>query len=194
MVDWAAFAARVRGMLVAPDATFLSDGTPAPRWPLVLREHALPLIVPTSIVYVALLPLFLPAEAAAQLSLGLAVEIAIANAVISVITVFVIATVVRFFASRLGGRPDFDASFVLVALSTTPLFLGQAFFAVPGLGQAVAIIGLVWSLVLVYRGLVPVAGVPVPNRVRVFGLSLVTLFAIFVVLGFVAIMLLLEPA
>jgi hypothetical protein len=172
-------------MLVAPDTTFVSDGRPAPRWIIVAREHALPLIVPTSIVYAVLLSIFPP-----SLPDGTVVEIdwllaIVVRSIGNFVGLLITAGIVRFFAGRLGGAASFDASFVLVALAMTPLFLAEAILPLPVLGVIVTLVGLVYSMVLLFRGLVPVLDVPPPNRGRVFGLSVLALFAIFMAAGLV---------
>ncbi len=48
-MDLAAVVGRVRGMLFEPDATLAAHGVPAPNWRVVVREHALPVLILTSI-------------------------------------------------------------------------------------------------------------------------------------------------
>lgn len=189
MVDLATVAGRVYGMLFRPQATLAYHGQPAPPWRVVAREHALPLIVANAVVHGLLLWLFRPFFAeygfvipgGLELMVGAALRVAFQFAGLALMAGFA-----GFFAGALGGRNDFDAAYVLVALAMTPAFVTSAFAPIPGLGLVLWIAGFLYAMIILYRGAPSIIGVPPENRGKHLALTLAsTLLA-----GFVAVLVL----
>jgi hypothetical protein len=163
-------------MVLRPEPTLLENGRPAPPWTVVLREHALPLLAASALVSFLLLLAFppeLPDEAVAESGLmALAMVIRVA---VNLLGLMLIAAVVAFYAGVFGGSSRFDASFVLVALAMTPHYLAAALFPLPALGVPLVLVGMGYSLLILYRGLPELLGVPPENRGKLFLLILLSL-------------------
>lgn len=187
-LDLAAVVGRVRGMLFEPDATLAAHGVPAPNWRVVMREHALPVLILTSIGVFILLVLFASASDAGA-SIGLLAVFMVARVLINLAGIFVMATIVRFYAGLFGGAAGFDAAFVLVALAMTPVYVAEMLG--PGVqlllsGPAAVLLillGLGYAFAILYRGTGLVLGVPQEHRGAHFGLTLVTLVVLMMLAG-----------
>lgn len=174
-MDFTAFRNRVRGMMMQPEATFLSDGQPAPPWAIVAREHVLPLILGSTVISALLQLVFFPAATA---SAGFLLLVVILHFVRNLILVFAMAYVATRLSAVWGGRRDLDSGFVLVALATTPMFLAGAIAPIPAFGWLVSIAGVVFTFVLVYRGASICLDIPNERRgFLVFALVVVDLVA-----------------
>lgn len=187
-MDLAAVVGRVRGMLLEPDATLAAHGVPAPSWRIVVREHALPVLVLTSIG--ALLLLMLQAAASdVETPIGLLVLLLVARMVSNLAGLFIMAAVVRFYAGMFGAIASFDAAFTLVALAMTPVYVAEMLS--PGAqlllsGPAAVLLVLLaigYALTILYRGTGLVLRVPQEQRGAHFGLTLVTLVVLMMLLG-----------
>ncbi|MEM7442603.1 MAG: Yip1 family protein [Pseudomonadota bacterium] len=160
-MDFTAFKERVRGMMLKPDATFLSDGQPAPPWSIVAREHVLPLILASTVISGLMQLIFLQSSATPS---GTLLLVIILHFVRNVFLVFAMAYVATRLSAAWGGRSDLDAGFVLVGLATTPMFLAGAVAPLPGLGWIITIAGVVYTFVLVFRGAPICLGIPIERR------------------------------
>lgn len=191
MVDVAAVVGRVRGMVVRPGETLSEHTRPVPPWRVVAREHTLPLLVGSAAVSTVLIWLFMPMMMAVSgveaggPGLGIAALRLIVNVAVNFGLIALMAGVVRGFAGMFGGRADFDASYTLVALALTPLFVGEALVPVPALGWIAFLAGFVYALVILYRGTPTVLGLPRENQGKHFALTLVTMFLLSLVVAFV---------
>lgn len=182
-MDFTAFRNRVRGMLVQPDATFSSDGQPAPPWSVVAREHVFPLIFGSTVISALMQLIFLPASAS---PLGILLLIIVLRFATNIILVFAMAFVAAKLSAVWGGRGDIDAGFVLIGLATTPMFLAEAIAPLPGLGWLLVIAAFVYTFVLVFRGSPICLGLPDERR----GLMVVALIGVNLVAGAVILALL----
>ncbi|MGK9170113.1 hypothetical protein KXR53_27615 [Inquilinus limosus] len=187
-MDLAAVLGRVRGMLFEPDATLASHGVPAPSWRVVVREHALPVLILTSIGAFLLLSLLLSTSETGT-PIGLLVLFLAGRVVVNLAGLFVMAAVVRFYAGMFGATAGFDAAFVLVALAMTPVYVAEMLG--PGVqllmsGPAAVLLVLLavgYALAILYRGTGLVLGVPQEQRGAHFGLTLVTLVVLMMLFG-----------
>ena len=182
MADLATTSSRIIGMVSDPGATLAQNSQPVPPWHLVAREHVLPLIVVTAVVNSLLMWLLRPMHEAIVRQAGLempetgnplftlALRIATQFA-----GIFVWALIVGFFAGTLGGRNDFNAAYVLVSLALTPYILAAALVPIPYIGLMLFLCGLVYALIIMYRGIPALIGVPDENRAKHLALSLVSM-------------------
>jgi len=188
VLDLAAVVGRVRGMLFEPDATLASHGVPAPSWRVVVREHALPVLVLTSIGAFLLLALQ-SSVSDLDTPIGLLVLILAARVVSNLAGLFIMAAVVRFYAGMFGAIASFDAAFTLVALAMTPVYVAEMLS--PGAqllmsGPAAVLLVLLavgYALAILYRGTGLVLRVPQEQRGAHFGLTLVTLVVLMMLFG-----------
>lgn len=182
MVDFATTASRVYGMLIKPEATLAYNSRPVPPWRIVAMEHVLPVIAVSVAVHGFLLWAFQPVYEAAYNAAGRDVPgpgAMVAGTLLRIVIQFtglvVWAAVVGFFAGALGGRNDFNAAYVLVALALTPYLISAAFVPIPGIGMLLWIAGFFYAMVILYRGAPALVGVPSENRVKHLVLSLVSM-------------------
>jgi len=160
-MDVTAFRNRVRGILMQPDATFKSDGQPAPPWSVVAREHVFPLIIGSTVVSALMQLVFLPATVS---PFDIMLLIVVLRLVTNVVLVFAMAYVAARLSAAWGGRGDLDAGFVLIGLATTPMFLAEAVAPFPALGWLLVIAAFVYTFVLVFRGSPICLGIPDERR------------------------------
>lgn len=187
-MDLAAVVGRVRGMLLEPDATLAAHGVPAPGWRIVVREHALPVLILTSIGAFLLLALLLSVSDV-ETPIGLLLLLLVARMLVNLAGLFVMAAVIRFYAGMFGAIANFDAAFTLVALAMTPVYVAEMLS--PGVqlllsGPAAVLLVLLaigYSLTILYRGTGLVLRVPQEQRGAHFGLTLVTLVVLMLLLG-----------
>ena len=186
MIDFAALMMRTRGMIVDPEQTLARHVSPAPPWTVVAREHVVPLVVLSALISGVLLLLFAPMLAVngppSTDVFSLIVQLILRIAV-NILMLGVFAGVVKAFSGMFGGSTDFNASFALVGLAMTPLFVGEAIMPIPLLGVVAGLGGLIYALVLLYRGTTIALGLPQDNRAKHFLLSLVSMLLILIVAG-----------
>src|SRR3546814_5880635 len=105
---------------------------PIPPGRVVAREDTLPLVTGCAAVTIAMFWVFLATVTGGAVP-GPAWALVLLLAVVAIDfgLVAVMAMVVRIFAGIFGGRPDFNGSYMLVALALTPYFLGKALGLVP---------------------------------------------------------------
>ena len=175
-MELAAVVGRMRGMLLEPDATLAAHGVPAPNWRIVLREHALPVLV-------------LPLSSGTGVSIGLIALLLIGRVILNLAGLFVMAAIIRFYAGMFGGAASFDAAFVLVALAMTPLYVAemlgpgvQLLLSTPA-AVLLILLALGYAFTILYRGTGLVMAVPQANRGAHFGLTLVTLVVLMMLAG-----------
>ncbi len=182
MVDIATTAGRIYGMVVDPQATLAKNSEPVPPWQLVAREHVLPLIIVTALLHAVLIWLLQPLYEIIATSAGATLpETAspILAIVLRMVTQFVglivWALVIGFFAGMMGGRNDFNAAYVLVALALTPYIVAGSLNPIPVFGTILWLCGFVYALVILYRAVPRLVGVPEENRAKHLVLSLVAM-------------------
>lgn len=176
MANLAAVIGRVKGMFKEPEATLAAHADPAPPWPVALREHALPLVVGCAAISSAVLLLILGfSNVEGAPGLDLVVIQFLLRVVLNLMTIFLFAAVVMVFSGMFGGASDFSSSYTLVALGLTPMFVAELLAPIPALGIAAAFGGLIYSMIILYRGISIVLKVPQQNRAKHFALTLATL-------------------
>ena len=182
MVDFATTAGRVYGMLTRPQATLAYNSQPVPPWRVVAIEHSLPVIAASVAVHTLLTWALRPVYEAAYRESGIEIPDTgpwILEILLRVVFQFaglaVWAAVIGFFAGTLGGRNDFNAAYVLVALALTPYMISAALLPIPFIGQLVWLCGFVYAMVILYRGIPALVGVPDQNRAKHLVLSLVSM-------------------
>ena len=182
MVDIATTTGRIYGMVVDPEKTLAHNSQPVPPWQLVAKEHALPLIVATALLHTVLIWLLQPLYAVIADSAGATLPEAvnpIMTIIVRMVTQFVglivWALVIGFFAGILGGRNDFNAAYVLVALALTPYVVAGSLTPIPVFGTILWLCGLVYALVIIYRGVPILVGVPEENRAKHLVLSIIAM-------------------
>lgn len=184
MIDLSAALARMRGMITAPDATLADHVAPVPAWTVVAREHTVPLLVGSALVSILLLLLIPPAmEGAPALTLVDLASLVIVRVVVNFVLLMVMAAVLAFFSGLFQGSTNFNAAYVLSALSMTPLYIGEAVLPIPLLGPLAALAGLIYSVVILYKGVPHALAVPQRARGRHFMLAMVSLFMIWMLAG-----------
>ncbi len=182
MVDLATTSNRIYGMVANPQTTLAQNSQPVPPWSLVAKEHVLPLIAATALVNALLMWLMRPLHEAILRSAGLEVP-EIGNPALTIILrivtqfagILVWAVVVAFFAGTLGGRNDFNAAYVLVGLALTPYIIAASLVPIPYIGLILWLCGFVYALIILYRGVPALVGVPDQNRAKHMVLSLVSM-------------------
>ncbi|MEO3435388.1 YIP1 family protein [Inquilinus sp. CAU 1745] len=176
MVDLAAVIGRVKGMFKEPEATLAAHADPAPPWTIALREHALPVVAGCAAISSVVLLLILGFSGVqGGPGLDLVVIQFLLRVVLNLMTIFLFAAVVMVFSGMFGGASDFNSSYVLVALGLTPMFVAELVAPIPALGIAAAFGGLIYSMIILYRGVSIVLRVPQQNRAKHFALTLATL-------------------
>lgn len=195
MVDFSATASRVYGMITSPQATLAYNSQPVPPWLVVAKEHVLPIIVATSVINGILLWVLQPfyesmyrAAAVEMPESGDLILDGVLRIAFQFAGVVIWAVVVGFFAGVLGGRNDFNAAFVLVAMALTPHLVSSALQPIPGIGALLWLGSFVYAMVILYRGAPALVGIPGESRARHLGLCLVSM-----VLAGIVITLVLSP-
>lgn len=182
MVDFSTTASRVYGMFKNPQETLAYNSRPLPPWRVVAKEHVLPIIVASSVIHGLLLwalqPVYESMYQAAAIDMPEAGNL-IFNTVLKIALQFagvaIWAVVVGFFAGVLGGRNDFNAAYLLVALALTPHMISSALQPIPGLGAVLWLGTFIYAMVILYRGAPALVGVPSESRARHLALSLVSM-------------------
>lgn len=164
---------RSQGMLQRPTETLQADAIPAPPWRIVMGQHLAPLAIVTILFAGITQALFGIVPMSGQ---------HIVETVVTIVaylgTTVLVAVVMKSVVGIASGRPDFDAAFALIALSQTPALLGQAFQAIGGIGPIVMFAGAVYSLVILFKGIPIVLGVPEEERWKVFGITFIAALVI----------------
>lgn len=184
MTDLSAALIRMRGMITTPDATLADHVSPVPRWTVVAREHTLPLLIGSALVSILLLFLIPPpSDAGPALTLVDLASLVIVRVVVNFVLLMIMAAVLGLFSGLFQGSSDFSSAYVLSALAMTPLYLGEAVLPIPLLGPLAALAGLIYSVVILYKGVPRALGVPQRARGRHFMLAMVSLFLIWMLAG-----------
>jgi hypothetical protein len=192
MVDFSATASRVYGMIANPQATLAFNSQPVPSWRIVAKEHVLPIVIAATVVHGFLIWMLQPVYEAAYRAAGLDMPESgdllldsLLRAVFQFAGIAVWAGVVGFFAGALGGRKDYNAAYVLVALALTPHMVSTAFLPIPAIGQLLWLGTFIYAMVGLYKGAPALVGIPSENRAKHLVLSLVSMLMIGIVLALV---------
>ena len=117
-------------------------------------------------------------------SIGLGIKHAIIQYISMVGGVYITALVINLLAENFGSKKDFDKAFSLVAYAYTPAFIGGIF----NIYHSTVILGTVasiYSLVLLYMGLVPMMKTPAEKRTSYFVVSLLVMIVSMFVLAMI---------
>ena len=117
-------------------------------------------------------------------SVGLGIQQAISQFIVSAGGVYLTAFVINFLAENFGAKKNFDKAFSLVAYAYTPMFLGGVFLILPSLSLLSSLAGL-YGLYLLYVGLQPIMKSPEDKTTTYFVVSLLAMIVVAVVLGVV---------
>jgi hypothetical protein len=108
---------------------------------------------------------------------------ALASYALTLISVYLLALVVDHFAPQFGGERSRTQAFKLIAYSGTAAWVSGAFLILPTAGVVFELLGIVYSLYLLYLGLPKLMrSAPVFN-LNYFGLTLVAAILMAVVIG-----------
>ena len=180
MVDLASLAGRTIGMVLQPLSTLEGHARPAPPIAVVAREHVLPLLIASTLVWAILTWSFRGYYVGQQVRIPDSVS---AMAVIMVLRLAVqffgllaMARIAALVAGNMGGRDDFPAAYALTALSLTPAMLCNALSPIPLIGGLIWLAGLIYGLSIFYRAMTAIIAVPVENRGKHLALTLVITF------------------
>ncbi len=109
---------------------------------------------------------------------------AITNYVNIVISIFLSAWVIRILAPNFSASVDTEKSLKLVAYSYTASMVAGVFYIFPSL-SVLAIVGSIYSLVILYKGFKPMTEVPEEKTMSYFLVSLLVLVGISIVVGLI---------
>jgi len=172
-MDIDALIQRIRGVMSNPRATLSADARPAPPWPVAMREHAIPMVGGSAVVAAVLGLLFGGGGAIGPGLFGVLFTLVL-KVVVGVAMLAAMGGIAAFFAGMFGGNGEFDSGFVLVVLSMTPFYLGEAVLPLPAIGGFAALAGMIYALYIFYQGIDSVLAVPDEHRVKHFVLVVVT--------------------
>lgn len=104
--------------------------------------------------------------------------------IFALVMVYLVALVLEFLAPKFGGTTTKTDGFKLTAYSYTPAYVGGILALLPALGLLQILFGI-YSLYLFWVGLPTLSTVPENKRVVYFIATLVAVFVISIVIGFV---------
>ncbi len=117
-------------------------------------------------------------------SISLGIKQAVIHYITMVGGVYLTAFVIDILATNFGSQKNFDKAFSLVAYAYTPAFIGGIFYIYHPI-SILASLASIYSLVLLYMGLVPMMKTPAEKRTSYFVVSLLVMVAAFFVLSLV---------
>jgi hypothetical protein len=168
---------RVKRLLLSPD----------PEWSVIAAEpttlgslitgYALPLAALSAIGSLVGSLMFL-----SGLGLGFAMRAAVIGLVMSLVGVVVLAFIIDALAPTFGAAKSSDSAAKVAAYAPTAAWVGGFFQIIPLLGTVIALIGALYSLYLLYLGLMRVMKSPQDKAVA-YALVVVL---VAIVVGFVA--------
>lgn len=174
-MDFAALITRAQRLLLSPDTEWEVIAGEAADIQKIYMNYVGPLIIASSI-----------ATAIAYMygghGIGGTVQVLLAQVVLGLLGVYVIAFVINALAPSFGATPDMGQAFKLAAYAPTAAWVGGICAIVPLIGGIVAIGGALYTLYLYYLGLPRLMRPPgdkvVVYLLAVFGVVIVTFIAI----------------
>lgn len=175
-MDFAALITRAQRLLLSPESEWEIVAGEAADIQAIYMNYVGPLIVASSI-----------AGAIAYLYLGHGIggtiQVLLAQVVLGLLGVYVIAFVVNALAPSFGATPDMGQAFKLAAYAPTAAWVGGICAIVPLIGGIVAIGGALYTLYLYYVGL-PRLMRPPEDKVVVYLLAVLgVVIVIFIAIG-----------
>jgi Yip1 domain len=116
---------------------------------------------------------------------GFGLLAAVLTYVLGLIGVYILALIAQKLAPSFGGRADFVQALKLVAYALTAAWVGGLFLLVPFLGGILRLLMVIYGLYLLYRGTVPVMGVPADRAVTYTGAIILVAILIFFLISLV---------
>ena len=108
---------------------------------------------------------------------------AVASYALTLISVYLLALVVDHFAPQFGGERSRTLAFKLVAYSGTAAWVAGAFMILPTAGGVFALLGMLYSLYLLYLGLPKLMRSAPAFTLNYFALTLVAAIIMAIVIG-----------
>jgi hypothetical protein len=117
-------------------------------------------------------------------SMSMGIRQAISLSVTLLGGVYLTAIVINMLAGTFNAKSDFDRAFSLTAFSYTPMLVAGIFYILPSLSWIASLAGL-YSLYILYIGFKPMMKVPDDKQTVYFVVSLISMVAIWIVLGII---------
>lgn len=175
-MDFAALIARAQRLLLSPESEWEVIAGEAADIQAIYKTYVGPLIVASSIAG-AIAYLYLGH------GLGGTIQVLLAQVVLGLLGVYVVAFVVNALAPSFGATPDMGQAFKLAAYAPTAAWVGGICAIVPLIGGIVAIGGALYTLYLYYVGL-PRLMRPPEDKVVVYLLAVLgVVIVIFIAIG-----------
>lgn len=100
-----------------------------------------------------------------SIGFGTALASAIAQYILSIVMVYVIAWIADFLAPGFEGHQSMDQALKLAAYAITPAWIAGVFVIVPGIGWVLTLLGSFYSLYVLFLGVPVLMRVPAPRAV-----------------------------
>lgn len=157
---------RTRRMLSDPRAAWAEIAAATPPAGEVFRSWLLPLLVLGALATFVGQWVFGSGFGGIRIRPGFvgSLQIALVGLVMAVVACFVVAAIANLLAALFGGQKHYDRAFSLVAFGSAGALVGNLATIVPAL-WIVAIAGALYSIYLVYLGLVPMLAIPRRRRI-----------------------------
>ena len=178
---------RVKNIILTPKAEWARiAGEPADVGKLYIG-YALPLLALGAICsFIGMSMVGLPFIG--RLPLMWALTDAISKVVMGFITLFITAFIANALAPAFGSKQDMGQAQKLVVFGSTAGMLAGVLAIFPPLA-VLAIVGGIYSIVLIYFGLAPVMGTPTDKQVAYVAVLIIACIVVFMVLGYIVTML-----
>jgi len=159
--------------------------TPKKEWPIIEAEKTEHIKILKS----WLLPLSLIPATAAFIgygiflrSLGLGLAYALLQLLVILGGAYLTAFIINILAEKFASEKNLNQAFALIAYSYTPACLGGIFYIIPSLSFIGSLIGL-YSLYLIYIGIVPMMKTPAEKNTTYFIAILLCTIGVFFILS-----------
>jgi hypothetical protein len=177
---------RVKNIILTPKAEWARiAGEPADVGKLYIG-YALPLLLLGAICsFIGMSMIGLPFIG--RLPLMWALTDAISKVVMGFVTLFITAFIANALAPTFGSKQDMGQAQKLVVYGSTAGMLAGVLAIFPPLA-VLAIVGGIYSIVLIYFGLAPVMGTPTDKQVAYVAVLIIACIVVFMVLGYIVTM------
>lgn len=174
---------RVKNILLTPKAEWARIGPEPADVGKLYIGYALPLLALAAICsFIGLSMIGLPFVG--RLPMLWALTEAIKNVVIGVVTLWVVSFIANALAPTFGSKQDMGQAQKLIVYGSTAGILAGCLAIIPTLGM-LAIIGGIYSIVLIYFGLGPVMGTPADKQVGYVAVLIIACVVIMFVLAYI---------
>ena len=177
---------RVKNILLTPKAEWARIATEPADVGKLYIGYALPLIAVAAICsFIGMSMIGLPFVG--RLPMMWALTDAITKIVMGFITLFITAFIANALAPTFGSKQDMGQAQKLVVYGSTAGILAGVVAIFPPLAM-LAIVGGIYSIVLIYFGLAPVMGTPSDKQIAYVAVLIVACIVVFMVLGYIVAM------